>query len=53
MTLTADDPKTTMLRTAERMLAAAIRKEEAGDPEACDVWLNKAVAKEAEANALS
>ncbi len=52
MTITADDPKTTMLRTAERMLAAAIRKEDAGDIEGCEKWLAKAIEKEAEAAAL-
>ena len=46
------DQKTTLYRTAERMLAAAIRKEHAGDMESCDVWLDKAIAKEAEAVAV-
>ena len=47
------DEKTHTFQIADRMLAAAIRKEAAGDKEACDMWLDKAVAKEAEANALS
>ncbi len=46
------DARTTMLAVADRMLRAAIRKEAAGDPDACDMWLDKAVAKEAEAIAL-
>ena len=52
MTITADDPKTTMLRTAERMLNAAIRKDDAGDAEGCEKWLAKAIENEAEAVAL-
>ncbi len=43
------DEKTTLHRTADRMLAAAIRKEEAGDMEGCEKWLAKALQKEAEA----
>ncbi len=53
MTTTTDDPKTTMLRTAGRMLAVAIRKEDAGDIEGCEKWLAKAIEKEAEAVALN
>ncbi len=51
MTIPTDE-KSTMLAVADRMLRAAIRKEDAGDTEGCDFWLNKAVAKEAEAVAL-
>ena len=50
--MTFDDQKTTLLRTAERMLAAAIRKDDAGDQEGCDKWLAKAIEKETEAAAL-
>ena len=52
-TTTITDDKTHLLQLADRMLSAAIRKEAAGDVPACYVWLDKAVAKEAEALALN
>ena len=53
MTITPiTDDKTRMLEIANRMLHAAIRKEDAGDINAADMWLDKAVGKEAEALSL-
>ncbi len=52
MTIPITDGRTRMFEIADRMLRAAIRKEDAGDIPACDMWLDKAVAKEAEAIAL-
>jgi len=46
------DRKTELHRIADRMLGAAIRKEEAGDLDGCEKWLAKALEKEAEAAAF-